>query len=181
MAVLAGGIGAALWRDPTLLERQVVILPLALGFAALWMVPNLRRRAVVAPEAAVQPQRDPGAERAAIDLGLGGVAGLLGGALFLSFNGSADLLTRGPEAVDWAFARMESWGLWAVLAACLLALVLWRLTLLVAMAAVRTSRFLMGMVLGLFLWLPFHGAFQAGLARLGVDLPGLPVQTGGAE
>lgn len=180
LAVLAGGIGVALWQDPALLERRAVTVPLALSFAALWMVPLLRRRRAtpMTAETAVQPIRDPGADRAAIDLTLGGLAGLLSGALFLSFDGAAELLTQGPQAVDWAFERMQGWGVAAVIVAALAAVVLWRLIGLALMGAIRTSRFLMGLVLGLFLWLPFHGAFEAGLARVGIDLPGLQTAMG---
>lgn len=179
LAVLAGGIGAALWHDPALLERREVTVPLALSFAALWMVPVLRRRwAASVTETVVQPIHDPGADRAAIDLTLGGLAGLLSGALFLSFKGSAELLTQGPQAVDWAFNRAQGWGLAALIAAALAAVVLWRLISLALMGAIRSSRFLMGFTLGLFLWLPFHGAFQAGLAKVGIDLPGLQTTTG---
>lgn len=183
LAVLGGGIGVALWHDPALLERREVTLPLALAFAALWMVPHLRARRAAArsADAAVQPIRDPGADRAAIDLTLGGVAGLLSGALFLSFAGSAALLTQGPQAVDWAFDQLETMGLWAAIAAALVAVVFWRLISLAVMGAIRTSRFLMGFVMGLFLWLPFHGAFQAGLANLGFELPGLMTPESGAN
>lgn len=166
LAVLGGGIGLALWRDPALLERRDVTLPLALGFAALWMVPALRR-----PRPA--PAEDPGADRAAIDLGLGGLAGLVAGALYLSVPGSAALLSRGPQAVGWAYDRLGPEGGLAFVAAALVVLMVARTALEGVFSLLRSSRFAMGLVMGLFLWLPFHGAFAAALARLGLDLPGL--------
>lgn len=185
LAILAGGIGGALWHDPALLERREVTVPLALCFAALWMVPHMRarlaRRPAEATDAPIRHMADPGADRAALDLTLGGVAGLLAGALFLSFPGSAALLARGPQAVDWAFDRMQAAGMVALIAVAMAALVLGRLLILAVMAAVRVSRFLAAFVIGLYLWLPFHATFQAGLARLGVELPGLETPYSGAN
>lgn len=185
LILLAGGIGGALWHDPALLDRREVAVPLAAGFAALWMVPHLRarlgRRPAETTDAPIRHIADPGADRAALDLTLGGVAGLLAGALFLSFPGSAALLTRGPQAVDWAFDRMQAAGMVALIAVAMAALVLGRLLVLAVMAAVRVSRFLAAFVIGLYLWLPFHATFQAGLARLGVELPGLETPYSGAN
>ena len=65
LAVLGGGIGVALWRDPALLERREVTLPLALAFAALiigflvWLEKVSPWRGEIGPNADGVPTFDP--------------------------------------------------------------------------------------------------------------------------
>lgn len=189
VALLLGGIALALWRDPALLDRREVVLGLAGGFALLWMVPVLRAgragRQAAADAAAAAPMQAVGEARDArwlIDLGLGVLAGLLAGALFLSVPGSARMLTRGPELVDRAFDAAETYGLWVVIGGALMAFALIRLAQGLLMGAVRTSRFTAAFVMALCLWVPFHDSFAAGFRLIGFSLPGLPgPQTGDGE
>ena len=181
VALLLGGIALALWRDPALLDHRGVVLGLAGGFALLWMVPVLRagRQAAAPPVQAVGEARDA---RWLIDIGLGVLAGLLAGALFLSVPGSARMLTRGPELVDRAFDAAGTYGLWAVIGGALMAFALIRLAQGLLMGAVRASRFTAAFVMALCLWVPFHDSFAAGFRLIGFSLPGLPgPQTGDGE
>ncbi len=184
VALLLGGITLALWRDPALLDRREVVLALAGGFALLWMVPVLRagragRRAAAAAGAPVQAVGEARDARWLIDLCLGGLAGLLSGALVLSVPGAGQMLTRGPELVDRAFAAAEPYGLWAVIGGALMGFALIRLALALLMGAVRASRFTAAFVMALCLWVPFHDSFAAGFRLIGFSLPGLPgPQTG---
>lgn len=190
IALLAGGIALALWFDPALLDQRAVKLALAGAFAVLWMVPVVfpgRSAPEVAAEraAAAQagagpslpepvlpapPPRDP---RAVIDVSLGALAGLLAGALYLSFPGSAALLGRGPELVDAGYGAAGAYGPWAVIGGALLVFVLIRLALGWLGGAVRSSRFGAAFVMALCLWVPFHEHFAAGFRLIGVTLPGL--------
>lgn len=181
LAVLLGGAGLALWRDPALLDRREVVLALAGVFALLWMVPVLRARLTARREAAALtadlPVRAEGEARDArwlIDLCLGALAGLLAGALFLSFPGSAHMLTRGPELVDRAFDAGEAYGLWAVIGGVLVVVVAFRLAQAALIGVVRSSRFGAAFVMALCLWVPFHETFAAGFRLIGFGLPGLP-------
>jgi hypothetical protein len=182
LAVLLGGAGLALWRDPALLDRPGVVLALSGVFAVLWMVPVLRARLAgrraAAAQAAEQPVRAEGEARDArwlIDLCLGAAAGLLAGALFLSFPGSAHMLTRGPELVDRVFDAGETYGLWAVIGGVLALVLAFRLAQTALAGVVRSGRFGAAFIMALFLWVPFHETFAAGFRLIGFGLPGLPV------
>lgn len=188
MVVLSGGIGLALWRDPGLLDRRDVVLALSGAFALLWMMPVLlagRASRREAAAAAQPPIRSEGQERDArwlIDLGLGALAGLLAGALFLSFPGAAHQLTRGPELVDRAFDAAGAYGLWVVIGGALLVFALIRVAQGLLLGAVRASRFMAAFVMALCLWVPLHESFAAGFRLIGFSLPGLPgPQTGDGE
>lgn len=192
IALLAGGIALALWFDPALLDQRAVKLALAGAFAVLWMVPVVfpgRSAPEGAPERApagagpslpepilpepVLPAPKPRDPRAVIDVSLGALAGLLAGALYLSFPGSAALLGRGPELVDAGYGAAGAYGPWAVIGGALLVFVLIRLALGWLGGAVRSSRFGAAFVMALCLWVPFHESFAAGFRLIGVTLPGL--------
>ena len=184
VAVLASGVGLALWRDPALLDDPAFRVPLIAAFAGLCMVPVLlarraghKARTAAEAEMALRPGDQPDGGRSAIDLVLGGLGGFLAGALFLSIPGAAHQLTRGPEMVDRLFDMMGPYGVAVVIGGAVALLLVLRLFLAALMAVLSRSRALAAAALGLFLWVPFHTPLQAGLARVGLMLPGLSEAT----
>lgn len=177
-------IGAALWRDPGLLDRPEFRWPVIGGFAALLMVPRLAamRRARADARAEVQPRAPvrslpvaPIATRAGFGLVmLGLVAGIGLGAAFLSVPGLPGRLSEGKERMlDALFGSTDAAGVViAIVAAFVLFYGFHRIAgLLMGWAA--ASRFAGGLVIGVWLWLPFSGPLSAMAADFGLGLPGL--------
>lgn len=189
LLVLAGGAAGVLWIDPALLDDPRVKYLIAGLFALLWMVPYLqagfRQRAAEkqARSAAVivTADSDLQAGRRWLDTFLGLVAGVLGGALALSFPGTTAALSSGPVVVGRTFDLIGPYGLVALIALTIVLRfgVVWLLGS--ALKAIRASRFIGGLVIGLYLWVPFHGALGQFFGRIGFDLPGLAVSQNGVE
>jgi hypothetical protein len=182
-AVLAflTGVGATLYHDPALLDHPAAQYPLIGLCVLLWMVPYVQsKRAERAAAKAASPDwHEPDAKsgRAWFDTVMGLLSGLVLGALVLSFPGVVTVLTSGPKFVGQAFESMEGLNVLLVIAVAVFAVAFLSFCLRLVMQAVRVSKLVGGVVIGLCLWVPFADQFEAALAKIGVTLPGLHMAT----
>ena len=179
LVLAAGGVLAT---APDWLEANSHRALLAVPFALLWMMPVvLDQRDLRRIKAEAQPIRsdgDPRRGNMALDIGIGLSVGLVLGALYLLIPGSAGWLGQGPQVVDWLFGAASGWGVAAVVAAALGAVIIVRFALMGIMAGVRANRIFAAMIVGLYLWVPFHQTFSDALDVIGIALPGLFPATG---